>query len=242
MTQAYEYLADWFEILNDDCDYPKWSQYFIEKLRAMKAGPRGLELGCGSGAFSRALTKAGFSMTGADISAPMLTKAAELARKEGLTIPFVYADAVTIKAGEKFDFIVSPNDCYNYIPAPKLKTAFAHAAGCLKKGGIFWFDLSSAHKLRTKVANNMLGDDRDEVTYLSFNTLKDDRVETDVTLFVRGKDDRYTRCDEHHTQFIHEEAFVVEALSEAFEVLFVEGHLGENKEKSDRLNFICAKK
>lgn len=88
----------------------------------------------------------------------------------------------------------------------------------------------------------MLGDDRDEVTYLSFNTLKDDRVETDVTLFVRGKDDRYTRCDEHHTQFIHEEAFVVEALSEAFEVLFVEGHLGENKEKSDRLNFICAKK
>lgn len=242
MTQAYEYLADWFEILNDDCDYPKWSQYFIEKLRAMKAGVRGLELGCGSGAFSRALTKAGFSMTGADISVPMLTKAAELARREGLTIPFVYADAVTVKAGEKFDFIVSPNDCYNYIPAPKLKTAFAHAAGCLKKGGIFWFDLSSAHKLRTKVANNMLGDDRDEVTYLSFNTLKDDRVETDVTLFVRGKDDRYTRCDEHHTQFIHEEAFVVGALSEAFEVLFVEGHLGENKEKSDRLNFICAKK
>ena len=70
MPEAYDSLAEWFEYLNDDCDYPVWSQYFIDGLRRLGAGVRGLELGCGSGAFSRALVRAGYRMTGADISAP----------------------------------------------------------------------------------------------------------------------------------------------------------------------------
>ena len=49
MTQAYDYLAEWFEILNDDCDYPTWSQYFIDGLQRRGAGPKGFELGYGSG-------------------------------------------------------------------------------------------------------------------------------------------------------------------------------------------------
>ena len=51
MAQAYDYLSEWFEFLNDDCDYALWSQYFIEGLSRFGAGRKGLELGCGSGAF-----------------------------------------------------------------------------------------------------------------------------------------------------------------------------------------------
>ena len=181
-------------------------------------------------------------MTGVDISAPMLTKATALARDEGLSIQYILSDAVRFRTNEKFAFILSPNDCYNYIPTQKLQTAFRRAAENLKKGGIFWFDLSSPYKLRTKVANNMLADDREDITYLSFNKLFDDRVETEVTLFVRGGNGQYTRYDENHTQYIHEEAFVRNALSEYFEILSVEGHLGGEKEGADRLNFICRKK
>ena len=49
MPQAYEFLAKWFECLNDDCDYPAWSQYFLSGLARLGAGRRGLEVGCGSG-------------------------------------------------------------------------------------------------------------------------------------------------------------------------------------------------
>lgn len=243
MAQAYDYLAEWFEYLNDDCDYIRWSQYFIEGLSRFGAGKKGLELGCGSGAFSRALVRAGYDMTGADLSLPMLNKAARLAREENLRVAFIQADAQKISSPEKFDFILSPNDCYNYIPQKSLPASFKKAAGCLKKGGLFWFDVSSAYKLREKIANNMFADDRDEVTYLSFNRLEEDRVETDVTLFVRGGDGKFTRCDERHTQYIHEEKDLLAALAYAgFTALSVEGHLGEGKEGSDRLNFICRKK
>lgn len=242
MAQAYDYLAEWFETLNDDCDYPKWSQYFIDGLARLGARQRGLELGCGSGAFSRALAKAGYQMTGADISRPMLSRAVELARREGVFVEYLYSDAATVKTNSRFDFIISPNDCYNYIPPDKLASAFRHAADCLKKDGIFWFDLSSKHKLCDIIANNIFCDDRDEVTYLSFNSLKEDRVETDVTLFIRGREGTYVRRDEHHTQYIHGEEEVLSALRERFEVLSVEGHLGGGVEGSERLNFICRRK
>ena len=242
MAQAYEYLSQYFERLNDDCGYEQWSQYFLTGLRALDAGKKGLEVGCGSGAFSRALAREGYAMTGSDISAPMLSVAACLAREEGLSIRFVQADAARLPHGESFDFLLSPNDCYNYVPQNKLLTAFRHAAAVVKKGGIFWFDLSSAYKLREKVANNIFADDREDVTYLSFNRLYEDRVEMDVTLFVRRKDGAFERFDEQHTQYIHETQIVVDLLQRAgFSVLGVEGHLGGDVAKSDRVNFICRK-
>lgn len=239
---AYDFLSEWFEILNDDCDYALWSQYFIERLEKLDAGQKGMELGCGSGAFCRALAKRGYEMTGADISAPMLSKGAELAKNEGLNIRFVQADAGKLKTPEKYDFILSPNDCYNYIMQEKLPAAFRCAAAAINKGGIFWFDISSAYKLREKVANTVCADDREDIAYLAFNSLKEDRVEMEVTLFVKEEDGKFSRFDETHTQYIHETDEVIKALKSAgFEILSVEGHLGEKAEGSDRINFICRK-
>lgn len=243
MTQAYDHLSEWFEYLNDDCDYPAWSQYFLSGLAALGAGRKGLEVGCGSGAFCRALAKAGYEMTGVDLSAPMLDKAARLAREEGVCVRFFQEDAAALPMREQFDFLLAPNDCYNYIMPEKLPAAFRKAAARLKKGGIFWADVSSAYKLRGKVANNMFADDRDEVTYLAFSRLFPDRVEMDVTLFAKRADGAFDRYDEKHIQYIHEEDAVVSALSAAgLEVLRVEGHLGEAKRESDRLNFICRRR
>ncbi len=243
MAQPYDSLAEWFEYLNDDCDYPTWSQYFIDGLRARGAGRRGLELGCGSGAFSRALARAGYAMTGADRSEAMLRKGAELAIKEGVRVEFLRADAENLKTPKPYDFILSPNDCINYLPQRALPSAFKKICSSLVRGGIFWFDVSSSCKLRGKVANNIFADDRDEVTYLEFNRLFEDRVETDVTLFVREKDGRFSRSDEKHIRYLHEKEDLVRALFGAgFSSVDVEGHLGEREEGSDRLNFICKKK
>lgn len=240
MDQAYNSLAEWFEYLNDDCDYLAWSQYFLDGLERLHCGKDGFEIGCGSGAFTRALVKNGYRMCGGDLSVPMLTKAADLARKEGLNIPFLQVDALTFRVPHRFDFIISPNDCYNYIAPNQLKVAFTHAHRALKKGGIFWFDVSSAYKLREKVANNIFADDREDVTYLSFNQLKKDRVEMDVTIFAKQTNGTFVRYDEQHVQYIHEEEELITALKESgFRLLSVEGHLGKSKEGSDRLNFIC---
>ena len=236
---AYEALGEWFEILNDDCDYPLWSQYFLRGLRSLSVGRKGLELGCGSGAFSRALTKNGYTMSAADCSETMLAKGSELATREGLSIRFLRLDARRFSSPEKYDFIIAPNDLYNYIAPDRLRGAFRAAASALAKGGVFWFDISTPRKLRGKIADNIFADDRDDITYLSFNHLYDDRVEMNVTLFVKEKDGRFSRYDELHVQYIHTKERILAALGASFEVVRVEGHLGESEEGSDRWNFIC---
>lgn len=242
MEKAYDALAAWFEYLNDDCDYPAWSQYFIETLRRLNAGRKGLELGCGSGAFCRALAREGYQMSGADLSPCMLATAERLSREEGLNIPYFQTDAARLSAPDTYDFILSPNDCFNYISPNRLKAAFERIRKSLVSGGYFLFDVSSEYKLLKKVADTVSVDDREQVTYFSFNSLKGDRVEMDVTLFVKRSDGAFERYDERHIQYIQTEDHVTAALRAAgFTLLTVEGHLGENKDGSDRLNFICRK-
>ena len=77
------------------------------------------------------------------------------------------------------------NDCLNYVPAQKLKAAFSHVRTCLKKGGAFIFDISSPHKLRNIIGDNLFAEDRDDVSYIWFNSLSGDSVIMDLTFFEK---------------------------------------------------------
>lgn len=239
MANSYSALGRWFEYLNDDCDYGQWSQYLIDLVKTRASGLSGLDIGCGNGYFTRAFIKEGFSVRGVDISPQMLDTAKTLALKEGVKAEFLLGDITKLKLNAKVDFAVAVNDCLNYVPRQKLKSAFSRVHANLKKGGIFIFDISSVQKLKNVLGNNLFAEDRDDITYLWFNTLEEDRVIFDITVFVRQSDGSYTRSDERQVQYIHEESTVVSALKEAGFNVKSEGHLG--KDKRERINFICTR-
>ena len=111
----------------------------------------------------------------------------------------------------------------------------------MRKGGAFLFDVSSAYKLREVIGNNSFCEDREEVAYMWFNALYPDRVEMDFTLFVRGEDGRFSREDERHTQYIHEEKDLCRAAEGAgFSVRAVEGASGDPSDRMRR-NFLCVR-
>ena len=239
---AYAHLAKWFEYLNDDCGYENWSQYLIMQLKHHSVS-KGLDIGCGGGWFTRAFQKAGYVMTGLDISMEMLDQAQEQALKEGIRGEYLQGDICKIKLPARFDFATAINDCVNYIPKEKLRSAFKNVYGALKKGGIFLFDVSSERKFREKIANTVSVDDREEVTYLSFNKETPTGVEMDVTLFVKDLDGKFIRLDEKHEQYIYTEEEIELALQESgFELLFSEGIFGEEKTETDRICFLSQKK
>ncbi len=240
-TAAYTNLAKWFEYLNDDCDYEKWSQYLILKLKSFPL-QSGLDVGCGGGWFTRAFQKQGYQMTGMDVSAQMLDYAQEQALKSGVRSEYVLGDIALKKLPKRFDFVTAINDCINYLPKNKLSAALKNVSGALKKGGIFLFDISAKRKFTQKIANTVSVDDREDITYLAFNKVDGDVAEMDVTLFIRRADGAFERADEKHTQYIYEEEEIAAALKEnGFTLLCVEGHLGEEKSNSDRLCFLAQK-
>ena len=238
---AYSTLAEWFEYLNDDCDYEQWSQYLIKTLSAYPLDT-GLDVGCGGGYFTRALQRHGYQMTGMDVSAEMLDKAQRTAFSEGVRSEYILGDVSKGKIARKYSFVTAINDCFNYVEKGRLKTALKNVYGALKKGGIFLFDVSSEKKFREKFMDAVNVDDRDDVTYFSFARLDGEIATLDVTLYVKGKDGKYERFDERHVQYVYTEAELSAALEEiGFTVLRVEGHLGENKSISDRLVFLVQK-
>ena len=239
---AYANLAKWFEYLNDDCDYENWSQYLILKLRDFSLSC-GLDVGCGGGWFTRAFAKQGYQMTGLDVSAEMLDYAQEQALKSGVRGEYILGDIAKIKLPKRFDFVTAINDCVNYIPKNKVNAAFKNIASALKKDGVFLFDISSEKKFKEKLTNTVCVDDRDDVTYLSFNRAEPDGVSMDVTLFVKRSDGAFERLDETHQQYIYTEEEICAALEKnGFTVLSIEGHMGEEKSESDRICFLAQKK
>ncbi|MBE7080903.1 MAG: methyltransferase domain-containing protein [Clostridiales bacterium] len=239
---AYSHLAKWFEYLNDDCDYENWSQYLILKLQPFPLRI-GLDVGCGGGWFTRAFQRQGYQMTGLDISAEMLDFAQETAMKQGVRSEYLLGDIAKMKVPPRFDFATAINDCVNYIPKGKLSSAFKNIRGGLKKGGVFLFDISSQKKIEGKIANTVSVDDRDDVTYLSFNRPETDGVTMEVTLFAKRADGAFDRLDETHRQYIYKEEEILSALDACgFNVLEVEGHLGEDKTTADRITFLAQKR
>ena len=162
--------------------------------------------------------------------------------KQGARGEYILGDITKMKLPARFDFVTAINDCMNYIPKTKLNAAFKNIRGALKKGGIFLFDISSKGKIDKKVANTVSVDDRDEITYLSFNRPESDGVTMEVTLFAKNADGSYSRMDETHRQYAYEESEIFTALEQnGFTVLEVEGHLGGDKNTSDRITFLAQK-
>lgn len=247
---AYQRLAPLYEELCDDCDYENWSQYFVMLLCGALhteekniAGLRGLDIGCGSGVFTRAFLKKGCVMSGVDISPAMLSVAEEKTREEGLRARYFQGDVTGLKTLEKYDFALSSNDVINYVPKNKLVAAFKNVARALNKGGVYVFDISSQRKFLTKINGKVSADDRENVTYLSFGKVEDSVATLDVTLFVRRKDGAFDRFDELHTQYVYTREEIENALlSAGFGIVSVGGIFGENAEETDRLCFLAKKK
>lgn len=243
MDKPYGALAEFYEYFIADCDYEKWSQYLLNTVKSRYKNGTCLDIACGSGYFTRALKKAGYDVTGVDISPEMLEEAGEKTLKEGLRIDYVLQDVVNLKSINKVNFITCINDGFNYVSPDKLGKAFKSVANCLKKGGTFFFDISSAYKLEKVLGNNMFGEDGEKASYMWFNDFSSGKITMDLVVFKNEGNGFYTKKEETHVQYAHTREYIEQKLIESgFKILTVCAHLGQPiKAESDRIEFIAVK-
>lgn len=114
-----------------------------------------LDCACGQGRSSIALTRAGFSVHGSDISSEMIRLARDKARKAGLSIPFTAAawHELPSKVSGRFDFVMCHGNAIGHCPGEvAMVQSLTAIREVTKDGGYFYVDTRSWEWFRTKSA------------------------------------------------------------------------------------------
>jgi len=133
--------------------YPEYSVHMAEMLptvfERIGARPQSiLDVACGEGAFAVKVAKAGFTVTGIDLSDAMLRFARKRAKEEAVDVEFSLQDMRCLPFEESFDLVTCWYDSLNYLLIlDDLEKTFTGAARALKKGGFFIFDVNTVYGL-----------------------------------------------------------------------------------------------
>ena len=236
--EAYSILAKYYDQLMKDFDYSA----YLEFIKGYAKG-EGVDLACGTGEMTIALTKLGAKVIGVDLSEEMLSKARDKARLAFKNIIFIESDLKDFKPPHKVDFVTCVCDGFNYVDAKTLKASIDKDASYLKSGGYFIFDISSKYKLENVLGNGTFCEDLDNITYIWSNKLEGNKVSMQISFFEHQKGDTYKRIDENQTQFIYDKNDIFEMLDKDFEYNVFDGtSFKELKDDSLRYLFIARRK
>ena len=204
----YTSFAEVYDQLMDNVNYERWADFYAEMLHhnGVGVGEKVCECACGTGGLTIPLVKRGFQMTGVDLSQEMLWIAAQKARKMGLGLPFIQQDMRKLHLHRQMDAVLATCDGVNYLLTDEDVCAFFRAAWeAMRPGGVLIFDVSTPWKLENVLGNEMIVEDREDVTYMwqnSFNPKKG-ICEMALCFFLKEKDGRYRRIDEEQKQRAH---------------------------------------
>lgn len=156
-----------------------------------------LDVCCGTGQLALYFLENGYTVTGLDLSEPMLECARENAAQyiADEQAKFVQADATNFTFDERFGLVVSTYDALNHLPDNEaLKACFecVHAVN----DGYFIFDLNTRFGLNRW--NGMMMNESDEMVLINRGIYDSgmDKAWTKITGFLLTPDGLYTRFNE----------------------------------------------
>lgn len=244
----YTSFAEVYDQLMDNVDYESWADFYRSLLISHGlTGHKVCECACGTGGLTIPLNRRGLQMTGIDLSQEMLWIAAQKARKQGLGIPFIQQDMRKLRLHRQMDAVIATCDGVNYLLTDADVLAFFRAAyDALAPGGLIAFDVSTPWKLKNVLGNELICEDREDVTYFWQNRWHEKTAMVDMTLcfFLREKDGRYRRIEESQKQKAHQAETLQHLLGEAGFVeprVYGNSRLEAPRDKEQRWHFVARK-
>ena len=164
----YQAFAELYDELMNDVDYESWADYYTRLLSVYGIHDGKIcECACGTGSLTIPLYRRGFQLTGVDLSQEMLWQAAQKSRKQGIAIPFVRQDMRALNLHRPMDAVLATCDGVNYLLTEEDLLSFFRAAyRAVRPGGALIFDVSTPYKLKQVLCGGLLGEDRENITYL----------------------------------------------------------------------------
>lgn len=233
--EAYSILAKYYDVLMKDFDYDGYIKFISPYVKN-----EAIDLCCGSGVMSIALSKMGAKTIAVDNSQEMLNIAKQKAKIEREDITFICNDIKKFTPIHKVDTVTCVCDGINYIPQKDISKLFQSIANYIKEGGYFIFDISSEYKLTKILASNIFCEDTDSATYIWSNKLHNNRLHMNLAFFENAGNGLYKRIDEEHDQYVHCNEDLLRELYKYFKVNVYDGtNYKQFENNSNRALFVC---
>lgn len=196
---SYTSFADVYDTFMDNIPYEEWCEYLKSLLYHYGvADGIVLDMGCGTGAITELLCKAGYDMIGIDNSENMLSIATQKAADKQLDILYLLQDMREFELYGTVGAIVSICDSINYIlEEDELLQVFRLVNNYLDPGGIFVFDLNMPYKYEM-LGDVTIAENREDCSFIWDNYYDEHEKinEYELSIFVRGENQQREVPDE----------------------------------------------
>lgn len=213
--EDYQNLSRYYDALMEDGRYPDRARYIFEICRRFGHEPgKTLDLCCGTGSLTRELYRLGADVFGVDGSVEMLSEAARIGYEEDISILYVNQLMQELELPYSVDTVVCTQDSLNHLTDENdLQKTFNAVSDCLKRGGLFIFDVNTVYKHRVVLGNNDFVLESDNVLCAWQNELcENDIVEITLDFFEETENGMYIRSSEFFAERAYSENEIVTML------------------------------
>ncbi|OJF96502.1 class I SAM-dependent methyltransferase [Alkalibacterium sp. 20] len=239
---TYNWFAKVYDNLMDDSLYDKWLVY---TKKYIPNSEKILELGSGTGILGLKLKRAGYDITGLDLSDEMLSIAYNRQLDEELSFPLIQGDMRHLEDLPMYPGIICYSDALCYMENEKeVLLVFKEVYNRLEQNGKFLFDVHSITQIERFLTSSFHAE-TDNIVFIwdSFEGEYPYSVEHELSFFVNNKDNLYERFEETHKERTYPIDVYIELLREAgFHTIDVSADFtDEVSEESKRWFFACTK-
>ncbi|PZO94534.1 class I SAM-dependent DNA methyltransferase [Streptococcus halichoeri] len=202
---TYETFASVYDAIMDDTLYGKWTDFSLRHFPKNKK--KLLELACGTGIQSIHFAKAGFEVTGLDLSAEMLAIAKRRALEAHENISFIEGNMLDLTQVGHYDLVTCYSDSICYMrDEVEVGDVFTEVFNALNAGGTFIFDVHSTYQMDTIFPEYSYHENAEDFAMV-WDSYPDDAphsVVHELTFFMKEADGTFSRHDEIHEERTYE--------------------------------------
>lgn len=243
---SYAHMAGVYDRLMADTPYDQWLSW-LDRVWAVEGQPKTvLDLGCGTGSIAIPLSKAGYRVTGVDLSSEMLAIAYEKMRAAQAVVTWLEQDMRQLDAAP-VDAVISLCDSLSYLTEEEdVQATFSRVFQHLQPGGTFLFDVHSPYKILHGYGDNTFTLQEEEVTYIweCYCDPLGYQVEHQLTFFLLESNGLYRRVEETHHQRAYQPMLMSKWLHDAgFSEVKLTADFRDQppRQDSERLFFVAKK-
>ncbi|KRM21125.1 class I SAM-dependent DNA methyltransferase [Latilactobacillus graminis] len=235
----YQSFAAVYDRLMDSSLYEQWRDYTLQTLQAKH---RVLELACGTGDLAILLKQAGLEVVGLDLSAEMLSIAAEKASEAAVELPLLQGDMLALDDIGTFEAVTCFDDSICYMPdLAHVQQVFEQVYQSLEPEGQFLFDAHSLYQMDELFPGFMYNDKTAETAFMwtSYVGEVPHSIEHDLSFFVWDeKINGYQALNELHYERTYAISDYVAALKAVgFKDVTVSADFGQEAVQADSVRW-----